>query len=341
MPELGMLSSTLNVGVCSNTVLMGCDKVVLRRVLMIVSPVTRNGRRAGYIAARALELHNVDCVLAETKFPQHATQLASQLTAASEFDAVIAVGGDGTVMEVVTGLAGLSVAPPVGIIPAGTANILARTLGIPLRSARAARTLLSSDVVTVDLGRTHDGRRFALGLGIGLDAAMIGGASSRMKKRFGYAAYVWSAVRAGLSMPAFRARLTVDGTTHELETSSVLIANFGVVVGGLVRFGNGIENNDGVLNACVYSPRSRFDAVRVLWRLVHGDVERDRCFFTVPGRAFRLEFESTTLAQADGELLGSSPIDVTVDPGAAHFLVPARQTSRTTELLMRIAGCKR
>ena len=300
----------------------------IERALMIVSGGARRGRRAAADALSVCEAHGIECSVVETQAPRHATTLASELTRGERFDAVLAVGGDGTAMEVITGLAERDDRPPVGIIPAGTANVLARTLGIPMRASRAVRALLDSDVARLDLGRTGDGVRFAIGLGVGLDAAMIAGASSSMKRRIGYAAYALSAVRAGLGMRRFRARLTVDGQAHELETASVLIANFGAVLGGLVRFGDGILHDDGLLNACVYSPRTRLDASRVLWRMLRGNIDCDSCFFSVSGRRFTLEIEPAARAQADGELLGLTPLEITVEPGAATLLVPRRRARR-------------
>lgn len=300
----------------------------IARALMIVSGGARRGRRAAAQALAACDARGVACTVAETQAPRHATTLASELTRNTQYDAVFAVGGDGTAMEVITALAERDDRPPVGIIPAGTANVLARTLGIPMRPSRAVRALLDSDVARLDLGRTSDGARFAIGLGVGLDAAMIAGASSSMKRRLGYAAYALAAARAGLGMRRFRARLTVDGESYDVETASVLIANFGAVLGGLVRFGDGILHDDGLLNACVYSPRTRLDAARVLWRMLRGNVSCDSCFFSVSGRRFTLEVEPASRAQADGELLGATPIEITVEPGAATLLVPRGRARR-------------
>ncbi|HVX41898.1 MAG TPA: diacylglycerol kinase family protein [Gemmatimonadaceae bacterium] len=300
------------------------------RALLVVSGGARRAARAGREAISACEARGVSCRVVETRAPRHAVALTRELTQSDSFDAVFAVGGDGTAMEVVTALADRDDRPPVGIVPAGTANVLARTIGVPMRPARAVTALLDGEVARLDLGRTADGSRFAIGLGVGLDAAMIAGASARLKRRLGYLAYALSAARAGLGLRRFRARLTVDGKSHEIDTASVLIANFGAVLGGLVRFGDGILHDDGLLNACVYSPRSRLDAARILWRMLRGNIDCDRCFFTLSGRHFTLEIDPAGHAQADGELLGLTPLEVTVEPGAATLLVPRGKHNRMT-----------
>jgi diacylglycerol kinase (ATP) len=182
--------------------------------------------------------------------------------------------------------------------------------------------LLSGVEAVIDLWRLDDGRYFAIGLGVGLDESMIAGASTALKKRAGLVAYVWSAMRALLRLERFRVRLTVDGVLYEREAASVLIANLGEVLGGLIRFGTGIVHDDGVLHACVYSPDTLWDAVRIFVRMASGTASDDRCSLCVSGRHFRLETDPPRRAQADGELLGMTPLEVTVRPLAARLLIP-------------------
>jgi diacylglycerol kinase (ATP) len=260
----------------------------------------------------------VQCELVRTDAPGHATAIARERSA--QFDAIFTLGGDGTAMEVMSALAGAG--PPVGILPGGTGNVLVRSLGIPLDIARAVPVLLSGVEAVIDLGRLDDGRYFAIGLGVGLDESMIAGASTALKKRAGLVAYVWSAMRALLRLERFRVRLTVDGVLYEREAASVLIANLGEVLGGLIRFGTGIVHDDGVLHACVYSPDTLWDAVRIFVRMASGTASDDRCSLCVSGRHFRLETDPPRRAQADGELLGMTPLEVTVRPLAARLLIP-------------------
>jgi diacylglycerol kinase (ATP) len=260
----------------------------------------------------------VQCELVRTDAPGHATAIARERSA--QFDAIFTLGGDGTAMEVMSALAGAG--PPVGILPGGTGNVLVRSLGIPLDIARAVPVLLSGVEAVIDLGRLDDGRYFAIGLGVGLDESMIAGASTALKKRAGLVAYVWSAIRALLRLERFRVRLTVDGVLYEREAASVLIANLGEVLGGLIKFGTGIVHDDGVLHACVYSPDTIWDAVRIFVRMASGTASDDRCSLCVSGRHFRLETDPPRRAQADGELLGMTPLEVTVRPLAARLLIP-------------------
>ena len=289
-----------------------------RRALLIVNPAARSAVRARYHAVRAFAHQNVQCDVLTTETPGHATELAR--SRASEYDFVFTLGGDGTAMEVITALA--DVGPPVGVLPAGTGNVLVRSLGIPMSVGRAVVALLHGSEARIDLGRLQNGRHFAIGLGVGLDESMIAGASPLMKKHMGFLAYFWSALKAGMHLENFQVRLTVDGTVYERRASSVLIANLGSVLGGLIQLGDGILHDDGVLHACVYSPDNLWDALRIFARMLRGTVQNDRCAFYVSGRHFRLETEPPRRAQADGELLEMTPLEVTVRPQAARLLIP-------------------
>lgn len=260
----------------------------------------------------------VECEVIRTTAPAHATEIAR--TRATGFDAVFTLGGDGTAMEVMTALAGAG--PPVGILAGGTGNVLARSFRIPLNIRRAVPKLLDGAEALIDLGRLEDGRHFAIGVGVGLDEGMIAGASKALKKRAGVVAYVWSAIHALVRMQKFTVRLTVDGTVHEREAASVMIANLGDVLGGLLRFGDGILHDDGLLQACIYSPNNLWDAFRIFYRMSRSTAHQDPCVMCVSGREFRLETTPARRAQADGELLEVTPLTVTVAKHAARLLIP-------------------
>ena len=168
------------------------------KALLVVNPAARGASRALPTVLDAFRMAGIDCEIAETNAPAHATELVRARLSSTRagVDAVFTLGGDGTAMEVATALADQPDAPPLGILALGTANVLARSLGIPLRPAQAVRALLGAPIVAIDLGRVVGGPRFAIGLGIGLDASMIGGASRVLKRRLGYVAYAWSAIRS-------------------------------------------------------------------------------------------------------------------------------------------------
>ena len=292
----------------------------IERVLLIVNPASRRGERNRDKALKAFRDAGVTCVPMPTEAPGHAAILAR--THAHKYQAVFTLGGDGTVMEVLSALAHQG--PPLGVLGGGTGNVVARTLGIPLNPARAVPMLLNGDEATMDLGRLGDGRRFAIGVGVGLDAAMISEAPARLKRRFGFMAYVIGGYKAVLRNQKFHLRLIVDGVVFERQASAVLVANFGAVLNDLVSFGDGILRDDGLLNACVFSPKNFWDALRILWKMMRKDFRADPCLFYKSGREFRIETNPEMPAQADGELLPGTPVSVSVDPLAGCLLIPKK-----------------
>jgi YegS/Rv2252/BmrU family lipid kinase len=292
----------------------------IERVLLIVNPASRRGEPLHRKAMRAFADAGVGCDFMPTEAPGHAATIAK--THASKYDAVFTLGGDGTVMDVLGALAHHG--PPVGVLAGGTANVIARTFRIPLNPARAVPMLLTGDQARIDLGRLGDGRRFAIGVGVGLDATMMSEAPARLKKRFGFMAYVISGFKAVLRNQKFQLRLTVDGTVYDRSASAVLVANLGAVLNDLVTFGDGIVYDDGLLNACVFSPNNFRDSTRILWRMIRKDFSPDPCLFYKSGREFRIETVPPMPAQADGELLDSAPLSVSVDPLAGCLLIPKK-----------------
>ena len=292
----------------------------IERVLLIVNPAARRGARMRERAMRAFVDAGVLCDVMVTEAPGHAARVAGER--ARDYHAIFTLGGDGTVMEVLGALAHRG--PPVGILAGGTGNVIARSLGIPLNPARAVPLLLSGDEASLDMGRLGDGRRFAIGVGVGLDATMIAEAPGKLKKRLGFMAYVIGGYKAVLRNQKFALRLTVDGEVFELNASAVLIANFGAVLNDLVTLGKGIVHDDGQLEACVFSPRNFRDALRILWRMIRKDFSADPCLFYKSGREFRVETMPPMPSQADGELLAGTPLTVSVDPLAGRLLIPKK-----------------
>lgn len=292
----------------------------IERVLLIVNPASRRGARIRRKALKAFADAGVSCDMMLTEAPGHAAVLAR--THAHKYHAVFTLGGDGTVMEVLGVLAHQG--PPLGVLGGGTGNVVARTLGIPLDPTRAVPLLLNGDEAIVDLGRLGDGRRFAIGVGVGLDATMMMEAPARLKRRFGFMAYVIGGFKAVLRNQRFKLRLTVDGVVFERSASAVLVANFGAVLNNLVAFGEGIAHDDGLLNACIFSPGNLRDSLRILWRMVRKDFSDDPCLFYKSGRDFRIETMPAMPAQADGEILPGTPLTVSVDPLAGCLLIPKR-----------------
>jgi YegS/Rv2252/BmrU family lipid kinase len=273
----------------------------------------------------------VDCEVVTTQRAGHAGEVV--LERGRSFDAVFTLGGDGTAMEAAGALSGSSV--PLGVLAGGTGNLLARAVGIPHNPTRAIPLMLAGELLEIDLGlvRTlQPPRRFAVAAGIGIDAAMVAETPSWLKRRLGVLAYTITATRAALRavlrQEFVRVRLTVDGEVFEAAAAAVMIANFGAVLSDRITFGPGIRSDDGVLDACLYTPRNLRDALRILWRLLRKNFATDEAMLYHSGRHIRLETTPPVMAQADGELLGMTPLEIDVEPHAIRLLVPMQPAGR-------------
>jgi diacylglycerol kinase (ATP) len=297
--------------------------VLTTRVLLITNPASRRGARLELAALRALQSAGVACDVSRTERPGHAAEIAS--ARGRDYDMVFTLGGDGTAMEVAGALAWSGI--PIGVLAGGTGNLLGRALGIPRPVAKAVPALLGGSVRQIDLGVVL-GHRFAVAAGVGIDAAMVQETPRWMKRRLGVLAYTIMASKAALRAVVLRqffdVRVEVDGEVIERRAAAVMFANFGAILEDRISFGPDIAVDDGVLDCCIFSPTHLRDALRIMWRVTRRDFRADPSILYRKGKHFRLTTDPVLVLQADGELLGPTPAEITVEPLAAHLLVPRR-----------------
>ncbi len=236
---------------------------------------------------------------------------------------VAAYGGDGTVMETASGLIGSDV--PLGILPGGTANVMAIELGVPRELEAAARLLLAPDVErrALDVGRVGE-EHFLLRLGTGFEAVVIEGAERELKDRMGTLAYILSAIKALREPPQTTYRLLLDDESVQIEGMSCLVANSGNLgLPGLALHPK-IDVSDGLLDVVVIR-QADFDTLLSLAASVAGVENVPESLPHWQVRRVRIESDPVQDVQADGEMIGETPIEVEVVPQALQVVVPARQ----------------
>ena len=237
------------------------------------------------------------------------------------FDTVVASGGDGTVSAVAEGVIGTDV--PLAIIPAGTANVFARELKIPLDTAEAC-TLFTQEHTTarVDAMQVGD-KHFILQIGIGIGSLMIRDTSREAKSRFGRLAYLWTAVNTLLGFQSRRFMLTIDGQRHRYSASEVMLANGGMLGVEPFRWGENIHPDDGQIDVCVVSANTWRDYLHVFWHAVRGKQRQShRLRYFKARKRITVNTKEPLPIQADGEIIGTTPLQVTVVPGALQVVVP-------------------
>ena len=290
------------------------------RAALIVNPVKADDvdQLRALVEKRSAHLSWDEPLWLETTPEDPGTGMA-QRAVAERVDVVLCCGGDGTVNAVVTGLAGRGV--PLGLLPCGTGNLLARNLHLPLSLEDAVDLALTGAERTLDLGRVGE-RRFVVMAGIGLDAAMMRDVDERLKTRVGWLAYLAPLVRHLRDRPARVGLRLDDGPRLIRRARAVIVGNVGRLQGGLALLPDAVPA-DGLLDVVVGSPRTAADWLRLVARLVtrasRGDAPVE--WF----RAARVEIRAAEpiTAQLDGEILGAvTSLVVEVDPAALAVKVP-------------------
>jgi YegS/Rv2252/BmrU family lipid kinase len=238
-----------------------------------------------------------------------------------QFDRVIAAGGDGTVSAVAHALIGSHL--PLGILPLGTVNVLARELHIPLDLARACAVQAAGHRVSV-IDAMRIGESYAvLHVGIGFDAAVVQATDSTAKRRFGRAAYLWTGLRqlVGYQIPRFT--ISIDGQRIRPRALHVMVANAGVLGTRPFVWGPDIQPDDGQVDVVILRARSWYRFFPLLRDLLLGRHQINPDILSFPGRkSIAIDCTKPVPVQADGEVVGETPIRIEVIPAAIRVIVP-------------------
>jgi diacylglycerol kinase (ATP) len=235
-------------------------------------------------------------------------------------------GGDGTVQRCVDALAGTDVA--VAILPAGTANQLGSSLGIPVDLAEAVRIGCSGGRRRLDLGKVN-GEHFAVMAGVGFDAEMISDADRGAKRRLGQLAYVAAALRH-TSGTVTRVRISVDGKKwFSGKASCVLLGNVGTISGGIRAFDDA-RPDDGWLDVGVTTAIGRVQWARVLARMAAGRSDRSPLIQITRARKIKIRLAEPQRYEVDGGARTRiTRLKARVVPGAITVCVPLSSSVRS------------
>lgn len=298
--------------------------VHLRTLAVIVNPIRVDSdafRTKVTQAARAAGWD--DPLWFETTVDDAGGSMARAAVAAGA-DVVVAAGGDGTVRVICAEMASTGV--PVGVVPAGTGNLLARNLGIPLSRDQALDVVLRGQDRAIDLvqikGDGLEVTRFAVMAGMGLDAAIMAGAPDAMKRRMGWSAYVVAGLRH-LRYPAVRVSISVDGREPvQRRARTVLVGNVGSLTAGIPLLPDA-RIDDGVLDVVVIAPLRVVGWFSLLWRVLTRHPRVDERLDRYTGRSVVVTAATSTPRQLDGDTVGSgTEIHAEIEPGVLLVRVP-------------------
>jgi YegS/Rv2252/BmrU family lipid kinase len=295
------------------------DAEPVRRAAVVIHPGKHDdldGFRAAVGKAMS-DLGWAEPLWLETR-PDDTGERLAQEAVRSGVDLVLASGGDGTITACVSGVAGSGV--PLGVLPCGTGNLLARNLGLPLSLDEALAVALTGSDRRLDVGAAN-GRPFVVMAGIGFDAEMLDGADERLKSRVGWAAYVLSALRHLRERPVRMAVRADGGPPQRRWASGVIVGNVGSLQGNVRLLPDAVPD-DGILDVAVLAASGWTGWLRlaadVLLRRKTGRVAHLTC------RELTVQAGRARPWEVDGEVAGTTrQLRVTLEPGCLLVRVPA------------------
>ncbi len=296
------------------------------RTLVVVNPAAGSGRAAAgweRLRAQAKTCFSFDEV--QTSGPGHATRLAAEAAAAG-YARLLAVGGDGTLHEIVNGCAEADVA--VGLLPLGTGNDFARSAGLHRPAAELLPGLAAGQVRRVDLGRVHD--QYYLNVaGVGFDAEVARIANATSKRQGGALFYLLTAVREAFRYEPALLAVAVDAPLIAAPSRRLMVA-----VGNAAAYGGGMRIcpraviDDGLLDVMTVAGLRGVAILALLPRVfVGGHLGRAGVGYQ-QAKEVRIEGPSGVAVHADGELVGGLPATFTIHPGALRLWTPAATPRR-------------
>jgi len=242
-------------------------------------------------------------------------------------DVVIAAGGDGTVRCIADVLAGTGT--PMGLVPLGTGNLLARNLGVDISDPISAcydvlnGTEKAVDVVKASVNRSGEAQVFLVMAGLGYDAAIMADTVDVLKDRMGWLAYVEAGIRKLPGKPV-RAAISVDGGEPvRRRIRSVMIGNCGRIMGGIEIFPEA-KVDDGVLDLLILAPRGRLGWLGVVAGIFGRNKSETESVEYFQGKSAEITLEHEQEFQLDGDHLGTGThLAVTVEPDALKIRMAA------------------
>lgn len=289
------------------------------RARVVLNPLAGHAEEIGALHAAIDELRargwHVD--ITTTAYAGHGAHLARE-AAQQGHGVVIAAGGDGTVNEVVNGIARTGTA--LAVLPFGTGNVWVRELRLPLRPRDAALALSMGHTLQLDLGMAEQ-RYFLLMAGVGFDAAVTRAVDPQLKRRLGMLAYIVQALRAARDVRGTRARLMLDGRVVKGRVLMVVIGN-SRLYGGVLEITHHANLTDGLLDVAVIKGQDvRSAPLHLLSILLRRyNLNPDMAYYRA--REVRIESAVPLGVQVDGDPLGTTPMTFRVAPAALRALVP-------------------
>lgn len=285
-------------------------------------------------AANVLRANGWAIRLFQTHSAAHITELARQAVQEGK-EALFVVGGDGSINLAVRGIAGSNTA--LGVLPGGTANVLAQELGLPgltwtrwMALEESAKRLVQAEIKEVDIGNCA-GTPFLMWAGVGLDAFAIHHIEPRPRgeKLFASVAYAASTAYHASLWRGINLKVTADHLHISGHYLLALISNIHLYAGGLAKVSPHAILNDGMMDLWLFEGDTLGDTIEMAWDLYAGRHVDSKKVRSIAFKQLKLESDSTLYVQVDAEPLpcNGNSVEISVVPCGLKLLVP-RKTPR-------------
>ena len=292
------------------------DPAPKRRVSIIFNPAAgRRPRRTLDRVVKALAAREFDVCVANTSGPGDATRLARRAVS-ENIDVVVAAGGDGTIRDVAAGMIGCNAL--LGIVPVGTASVLAAELRLPRRPEAIAAVIAGETARSLHVPRAN-GRPFLLMAGAGFDGAVVESVTPSLKRRLGKAAFVLCALRTWTAGPRPRIRVEVDGSVRYAEW--VVVTNVSRYAGPYV-LAPGADPQAQELAVCLFAQARPSALIGDLVRVVFGGTARAPGLEILRANDIAVSAPVRVPVQIDGDSAGTLPLRLASTTERIRVLCP-------------------
>ena len=286
---------------------------------MIANPISGVAARQAIVpqCVAILRSAGIDAEVTPTEAPGHATVLAGE-ACRLELDAVVAVGGDGTVNEVLNGMEPGHTA--LATVPTGTANMFAREFRIPFSAEGAAKVVTAGNRRRIDVGLAN-GKRFGMVVGVGFDAAIVNAVSADRSGHLGQHRYFAHIARTALHYDFPRLTVRLDDERQSRPARMLFVCNTRNYAAHFALAPDALPD-DGLLDFLLMRGGKARNLLRWALAAFLGTLPGYRDVTYVQGRKLVVESEQPVPVQVDGDPGGTTPLTITVEPGALEVLVP-------------------
>lgn len=286
-----------------------------QKILIIHNP--RAGQRAQGRLQAVLDIlrrNGLEISLQETTSGDHARKSAAEQ--ATDFDMIVAAGGDGTINDVMNGLYPLQT--PLALIPLGTANVLAKEIGLSMKPALIARTIMEGEILPCWPGMVGT-RYFSLMLSTGPDAHIVRSVSLPLKKIVGKWAYVFAFLKYLLSPPDITYRVTIDGALHE---ASAVIVTKGRYYASRYLCAPEAHLGTRKFQVILMEKSGRSSLLRYAVALTSSRIFKLKDVKILPAENVLIESDDNSPVQIDGDVAGMIPVKIGLAHSSLNLVVP-------------------